>query len=400
MEVFVARHPVFDAQKEVHGYELGFRSGFDEYYQALDADKPDADLMAFVNFGELTDGKKGFVSFSRKLLEINFPVLFDSRSLVAGVSAELDCDEEIVARCGELRGLGYSLAINDFAAGYADSPLLNFANFAMVDFATASEASRQTVPSLLAGRNVQAVARNVETPEQYQEAVAAGYACFHGEFFTKPTVRPKREIAANKLTYLQLVREVNSPSLSYDEISTLVERDVAMTYKLLRFMNSAWFGLRFEIRSVKHALVLLGPKEIRRWISLVAVRSTGDDKPQELLLRSLTRAKAAEQIGVLADMEKESSELFLMGMFSVIDALTDSPMEDILEKLPLKDGIKKALTGGAGAYRSVYDAVLAYEKGDWTAFSESAAALRLDEAQVPEIFRSSLKWASQALKEI
>jgi EAL and modified HD-GYP domain-containing signal transduction protein len=400
MEVFVARHPVFDAQKEVHGYELGFRCGFDEYYQALNADKPDVDLMAFVNFGELTDGKKGFVSFPRRLLEINFPVLFDNRSLVAGVAAELDCDEGIVARCKELRGLGYPLAIDGFVPGYADSPLLELAEFAKVDFAKASPESRQAIPSLLAGKNVQAVARNVQTPEQYQEAVAAGYACFHGDFFTKPTVRPNREIAANKLTYLQLVREVNSPSLSYEEISALVERDVAMTYKLLRFMNSAWFGLRFEIRSVKHALVLLGPKEIRRWISLVAVRSTGDDKPQELLLRSLTRAKAAEQIGMLTDMGKESSELFLMGMFSVIDALTDSPMEEVLDKLPLQEGIKKALTGGTGVYRSVYDAVLAYEKGDWPALSEAAAAIRLDEAQVPAIFRNSLKWASQALKEV
>jgi EAL and modified HD-GYP domain-containing signal transduction protein len=241
---------------------------------------------------------------------------------------------------------------------------------------------------------------NVETIAEFNEAISAGYSFFHGEFFSKPQVDPNKEIAANKLTYMQLIREVNSPALSYPEIAALVEQDVSMTYKLLKFMNSAWFGLKFEIRSVRHALVLLGPKEIKRWVSLVAVRNAGDDKPDELLLRSLTRAKAAEQVGALVEMKKEASELFLMGMFSVIDALTDKPMEDVLAELPLKEDIKDALLGGEGTYRNVFDVILSYEQGDWELFSSSAAALQIDEGAVPEIFRTSLKWASHALQEV
>ncbi|MCD6304182.1 MAG: HDOD domain-containing protein [Planctomycetes bacterium] len=400
MEVFVARHPVFDSNKEVYGYELEFRRGFDAYYEALESEKESVDLMAFVNFSELTDGKKGFVSFSRGLLLINFPVLFDHRAMIATIPGDMKVDEEILARCAELKQLGYTLAVNDFTEHLLGSPFLEYATYVGVDFATVSPEVRRELCERLAGWNVQAIARNLATYEEFDEAVRSGYKHFHGEFFSKPLARPNKKIAANKLTYLQLVKEVNAPSLSYDDIANLIERDVAMTYRLLRFMNSAWFGLRFEVRSVKHALVLLGPKEIRRWATMVAVRNTGDDKPEELLLRSLTRAKAAEQIAELANMPKEAPEMFLMGMFSVIDALTDKPMEEILEKLPLKDQIKQALVGGTGVYRNVYDTVVAYEQGDWDLFSTSAAALGIEEAGIPKIFRSSMKWAGEALREM
>jgi len=400
MEVFVARHPVFDAQKEVYGYELDFRSGFDSYYEALESDTSSLDLMAFVNFAELTDGKKGFISFPRNLLLMDFPVLFGSESMITCVPAEVDDDEEILSRCRSLKEFGYPVAIDDFTIAHLEGPLLELADMVRIDFAATTPEQREAIRQQLAAGPVQAVARNVETADEFDQAARWGYSYFHGEFFTKPVVRVDEEISANKLTYLQLLREVNNPALSYDEIAALVEQDVALTYKLLRFMNSAWFGLKFEVSSVKHALVLLGPKEIRRWVSLVAVRSTGDDKPLELLVRSLARAKAAEQIGLAVQMEKEASELFLMGMFSLMDALADKPMKEVLEKLPLKEDIKAALLGGTGAYRNVHQAVVSYEQGQWDRFAAAAEALKLDEQQVPELMRKSTVWARQALQEI
>ena len=399
MEVFVAKHPIFDGKKEVYGYELSFRSGFDTYYQALEDDKSSVDLMAFVNFGELTDGKKGFVNFSRDLVLIEFPILFPGDSTIAGIPIASD-DGPLLDRCRDLTAYGYTLAVNNFDPQLLDHPLMEMARIAAVDFTTTPADRREGIRKQLGEREIEALARNVETGEEFDEALSWGYDYFHGEFFSKPAVRTDKEIAANKLTYLQLLREVNGAALSYDEIAALVEQDVALTYKLLRFMNSAWFGLKFEVNSVRHALVLLGPKEIKRWVSLVAVRSTGDDKPEELLVRSLTRAKASEQIAMLADMEKTASEMFLMGMFSVMDALTDKPMEEILEKLPLKEDIKLALLGGEGTFRTVFDTVVSYEQGDWETFSTSAAALKLAEDKIPEVFRISSKWATEALQEM
>lgn len=398
MEVFVARHPIFDGAKQVFGYELEFRSGFEAYYGAL-AERDTVDLMAFVNFGELTAGKMGFINFPRDLLAIHFPILFSRDSMIAGISAQTEPDKEILSRCGELTDLGYTLAIYDFGPDQLDSPFLDLVKMVEVDFAATPAEKRSTICRQVCDRGIQAIARNLETLEEYDEAVRSGYSYFEGEFFTKPVAKPGKRIAANKLTYMQLIRKVNSPALEYQEVASLIERDVSMTYKLLKFMNSAWFGLRFEVRSVQHALVLLGPKEIRRWVSLVAVRSAGEDKPDELILRSLTRAKAAEQVGQLVGKKKEASELFLMGMFSVIDALTDTPMERALNELPLKEEVKAALLGTDGDYRAIYDVVVSYERGDWDLFSRTAEKLGIEEQVIPELFREALKWASQAFRE-
>jgi len=400
MEVFVARHPIFDEHKDVYGYELGFRSGFVTYYEALEKDKSAVDLMAFVNFGELTDGKKGFVKFPRNLLAMGFPVLFSSDAMTAGVPGTIDGDPQILAQCRELKSCGYTLAITDFRHEYLDSPLLEFADIAEIDFPETPAAQRPELCRQLSERGIRSLARQVETSEEFDQAVSWGYSYFHGPFFTKPVTRPDNEIAAGKLTYLRLLREVNSPALSYDEIADLVEQDVALTYKLLRFMNSAWFGLRFEVRSVKHALVLLGPKEIRRWVALAAVRSTGEDKPYELLVRSLTRAKAAEQIALLTDLKNKAPELFLMGMFSLIDALTDNPMSAVLAELPLKEAVKEILLEDSGPYKAIHDTLTSYEQGDWELFSTSVEGLGIDENALPPLFRASTKWANDALAEM
>ena len=400
MEVFVARQPIFDKDREVFGYELSFRSGFETYYQALQSDTSDVDLLAYVNFGEWTAGKKGFVSFPKELLLMELPILFPSDATVVVLPEPTDPVDETLQRCRELKDYDYTLAIEGPVARLLDNAYLDVADLAIVDFAKTSVEDRQGVYEQLQAKGKKALAQNVETAEEFSQAAAWGYAYFHGEFFARPVVRADQEIAANKLTYLQLLREVNGAALSYDEIAALVEQDVALTYKLLRFMNSAWFGLKFEVNSVRHALVLLGPKEIKRWVSLVAVRSTGEDKPQELLIRSLTRAKASEQIGMLVGMDNHASELFLMGMFSVMDALADKPMDEILQRLPLSEDIKSALLKGEGAYRDVYRAVLAYERGEWDELANAAGVLKLEETELPELYRSALKWAADALAEM
>jgi len=400
MEPYIAEHPVFGKGMEVVAYELDFRAGFREYCQGLETEGPAADPATFLDFAELTNGKRGVVRFPRDLLMVDFPVLFSKDMMVTGVSADLADDEQVLRRCRFLRDHGYVIAVLGLAPAHVDLPVMELAEYGAVDFSAAPGEHKQAVVSALARRGVQALATNLDTSEAFQEALSLGYTLFEGEFFARPIVRPGREIAPRKLTYLRLLREVNNPALSYDEIATLVEQDVALTYKLLKFMNSAWFGLQFKVSSVKHALVLLGPPEIRRWVSLVAVRSVAEDKPEELLVRSLTRAKGAEQIGWAAGMQREAPELFLMGMLSLMDALTDRPMEDVLAKLPLEEQIKTALLGGTGNYRDVFDAVVAYERGDWNALADLLGRFRIDDQEIPGLMRESLTWAREALHEI
>ena len=399
MEVFAARHPIFNELKEVYGYELEFRSDFDTYYDALGEDKTSADFAAFVNYAELTDGRRGFIRFSRDLLLIEFPGLFPRDSMVVEIVVDNPHDAELLAACRRMRDAGYVLALDGCRPAHLDNGLMDCVRMAKVYLAGTKPPERQSLARDLAARGVEAVAADVGSPGDFAEGLRWGYRYFQGDFFTRPEVREDRKIAPSKLAYLRVLNEVNKPGMSYDELTEAIKHDVNLTYKLLRFMNSPCFGLRYEIQSIKHALVMLGPEEIRRWFSLIVIRDSGGDKPRELLVRSLTRAKVAEQIAPAIGKSKLAPKLFLLGMFSVIDALTDSPMDVVLEELPIDKDVKAALLGKAGLPRTVFDAMLAYERGHWTPFSEHCRKIGLPEDKVPDFFRDALRWANQAIDE-
>ncbi|MFW6062403.1 MAG: EAL and HDOD domain-containing protein [Planctomycetota bacterium] len=401
MEVFAARHPIFDAQQEVYGYELQFRQGFDEYYDQLESDTAAVDFMAFVNFGELVDGKVGLVPFTRNLVMKGFPALLPQESMITGVSAADGGDGPFLTALEKLsRKYGYRLALTGATPQRLANGLVDLLDIVDVDFQQTDESQQQGVIERIRDAKAEALARNLTTAEEFEKALQLGYVYFQGDFFTKPVIKPGKKVSSEKINYVRLLNQVNSRDLSYDQIEEVIKQDVALTYKLLQFMNSAWFGLRYEIHSVKHALVMLGPQEIRRWVSVVAVRNVGDDKPRELLVRSLTRARVAERLGTVAKVPGEASDLFLLGMFSLIDALTDLPMEQVLEDLPLDEQVKAALLGTGGQFAAVFDVITSYESGAWDEFAYAARSLQLEENAVPALFREGVTWANQALAEL
>jgi len=204
-------------------------------------------------------------------------------------------------------------------------------------------------------------------------------------------------IVGCRFQHLQLLNQVNKPELAYDELEALIKRDVSMTYRLLRFINSAWYGLKTTVDSIRHALVLLGPAQVRVWASMIVLKDMGEEKPIELFRRCLIRARMAETLAPEIGRKAQASELFLMGMFSLADALTDIPMARVLEPLPLSQNIKLALLGGAGEYGIIHDLVRSYELGKWDDFSRDTAALEIDENMMPGVFCESRKWADEAL---
>ena len=398
MDVFVARLPVFEGDKVVLGYELVFRSDFQDYYKAAQAHKATVDLMAFVNFNELTDGKRGFVDFSKELLMMEFPLLFSAESMIASLPADMPVDDDVLERVKDLKTRGYTIALSNFTVESLQSPLASLASIVKLETSLLTSQEQKRICAMCKSLGVKVLARGIVLPEQLKVATGLGYDYFQGEFFSKPVVTPSREIGANQLICLRLLQEVNQAELSYDKVAAVIQQDVSMTYRLLKLINSAWAGLRYEVRSVRHALVLLGPIEIKRWASLLAVNQAGQDKPTELLRLSLTRAKFAEQLALLAGMKRQAPELFLVGMFSVLDALIDQPMGQILSEVALGENVKSALLGGTGEYKVVYETMLAYEHAQWPLFADLAATMGIAESAVPDLFRQSLTWANQAMQ--
>jgi len=398
--VFVARQPIFHRAKNVHGYELLFRSGRENRYDGTDGDACTLDVIAnsFATIGldELTAGQRGFINFTRNLLLQDVVNLLPPDQVTVEVLENINPDEEVIAACQRLKDAGYTLALDDFVLTDPNHPLLDLADIVKIDFMTTPRDEQKRVADFLNGRKIKALAEKVETDEEFRRAEADGYTYFQGYFFAKPSIYEGKDVSANKLARLKLLEQMNRPEISVDETEGIIKQDVALTYKLLRFINSAWFGLRHKISSIRHALVWLGPKEVRKWFALISLRDMGTDKPNELFLRAMTRAKMGEGVAPIAGMQEAAPELFLMGMFSFMDAVLDMPMSDVLTKLPLDDQIKTALLGGSCPYRWVHDLIAAYERGNWDALSGHAGQLKLDEDLVPPIFNESIKWANQA----
>ena len=398
--VFVARQPILDGEQKTYAYELLFRSGLENRCNFTDGDSATLDVIAntFLEIGldDLTAGKPCFINFTRKLLLQNVPQLLPPELVVVEILEDIEPDEDVLSACRGLRDAGYTLALDDFVLADRGSPFLDVAQIVKVDFMGTTPDQRRQIAADLESRGILALAEKVETGEEFTEAERDGYSYFQGYFFSRPVIHEGKALEGNNLTYLRLLQEVSRPELSYEELEATIKQDVALTYRLLRFINSAWFGLRNEIESIHHALVWLGPPEIRKWFSLVCLRNMATDKPGELMVEGITRAKMAESLAEDLDLEEQKSELFLMGMFSILDGLLDRPMSEILPDLPINPEIKSALLGQPCRFRQVLDTVIAFERGEWGTFSAHAATLELPEDAVQAVFIESAKWATNA----
>jgi EAL and modified HD-GYP domain-containing signal transduction protein len=313
--------------------------------------------------------------------------------MVVELLETVEPDEEVIAVCRKLKELGYLLALDDFVFDQTMRPLIDLADIIKVDFLSTDRDQRAALIAQINPRRVRFLAEKVETDEEAENARHLGYSLFQGYFYSRPKIIQGRDVPGYKLNYLQLLREAMQQDLSLDKMEQIVSRDVSLAYKLLRFINSAAFSFRSRVQSIHHALVLMGVREIRKWVSLVALTGLGKDKSEELVVGSLIRARFCELVASRVGLGHRSSDLFLMGMFSMIDAFLDRPMQEALATLPLDDDIKIALLGGKNRCRDVYELTLAYERGDWEGLSQHTTVLNLVEEEVPQLYLQSVELA-------
>ncbi|MBF0397781.1 MAG: HDOD domain-containing protein, partial [Desulfobacterales bacterium] len=287
---------------------------------------------------------------------------------------------------------GYILALDDFVFSERFTPLIEIADIIKIDFLLTKGEKRKEVIKQCKNPKVKFLAEKVETSEEYETAIQMGYSYFQGYFFSKPIIISGKDIPSNKLNYLRILKEVNNPNANFNNIEDSVKRDVSLSYKLLKYINSAFFNLPVKVTSIKHAIELLGLKEIKKWVSLAAMGSMSNDKPMELMNISLIRARFCEHIALKIGMQNRSSDFFMMGLLSVVDALIDKPMKEILTDLPIDSDIKDALLGKANKFREVFNLAVAYEKAQWEKAIGFSKMLNIDEANIPHMFFDSVEW--------
>jgi len=398
--IFIARQPIFDRKQKVYGYELLFRSSLENVFKHSELNQASAKVMTdstlILSMEVISGGKLAFINITRDILLNDYISLLSSGLTAAEIPETVEPDPEVVSACGRLKKAGYMIVLDDFvyAEQYAD--LMNLADIVKVDFLSTPAEERRQVLSRFTAPNVRFLAEKVETHEVFKQAVSLGYTYFQGDFFSKPVIISSRDVPGFKLNYLHMLQELQWPDVNFHRLEGIIKRDMALSFNLLRYINSAYFGLGEKVRSILHAIRLLGPRQFKQWASLLLMASMGSDKPDELVVRALIRGRFCESLAPMLGMKQRSQELFLLGMFSVIDAILGRPLNEILKDLPLSDEVKDALSGKPNRLRAVFDYALAYEKGDWDGLSARAAVLGLDESGIPAVYLSAVHWAKRS----
>ncbi|ORJ62853.1 hypothetical protein B5V00_01990 [Geothermobacter hydrogeniphilus] len=396
--VYIARQPIYNRRLQVEGYELLFRSGEENRADVHDRDRATSTVLrnAFmeIGLGHLVGEKPAFINFTRNLLldRESFPYPYEK--VVLELPAYLEPDAEVVAAVADLRRRGCRFALDNFGFSDPRVPLVDLVDYIKLNL---QELGLEKIPELmghLGGCEAKLLAHCVESQQEYVACRELGIDHFQGFFFCRPEIVKGRRLPASRLSTIRLLSQLQSPDVTIEELEKIIAQDVSLSYRLLRYLNSVQFGLVSKIDSIRHAVSYLGLDNLRVWASVILLARI-DEKPVELLKTSLVRGKMCELLGRESG-ESDHGMFFMVGLFSTLEALLDLPIGDILQDLPLAEGIKLALLGYAGSPGEALACVLAYERGEWDA---------VDDAPYPgdtvsQAYLRAIAWAEETIGEV
>lgn len=393
---FVARQPILAKDEKLYGYELLFRDGTDNYFSARDSDaasRSTLDTTLLMGLDVLCDGRLGFINCTREVLLKDYITLLSPAQAAIEILETVPVDDLVVAACQRLKASGYTLALDDFAVNDPREPLVPFADIIKVDIRATPMDQGAALIKRWGGPKRRILAEKVETREEFTAAKAAGFTYFQGYFFRQPELLQAREIPANRLNYLRLLQAISKAEPDSREIEDIIKGEASLCYRLLRYLNSPIFGFSTEIRSVRHALAILGQREVCRWIRLAATLVAGQDKPSDLVLSALVRGRFCELMA--SGIHHTGSDLFLVGLLSLMDVILDVPMGLVLEGISVDQETKAVLLGKPSKLSGLYDLVVAQEKADWEKVTNLCVQLNLDENAVAQHRWDAMQWARQ-----
>lgn len=393
---FVARQPILTADEKVFGYELLFRDGVENYFRESDADSASRhtlDTSLQIGLETLCDGRRGFVNCTREVLLKDYMTLLPSPLAVVEVLESVPPDDLVIAAIQRLKQAGYLIALDDFVVDDPRMVLTEMADIIKVDLRLTPLPKAAAMVKKHGQRRSRLLAEKVETREEFVAAKAAGFVYFQGYFFRHPEVLHAKEIPANRLNCLRLLKTVSEPEVNVRDLEAIIKQEASVCYRLLRYLNSAAFAIQNEVHSIRHALTLLGEREVRRWVRLVATLTAGENRSSELLVSAMVRARFCELLS--PKVPHGDSDLFLMGLLSLIDAIMEIPMTQVLENIPVDHDTKAVLLGEDGKLRPLYDLMIARETGNWDGMTNHARKLGLTDKEVSLAYWNAMQWARQ-----
>lgn len=387
---FVGRQPIYRGGAELFAYELLFRRDELQETAAESTDQATADVMlAMMDIGlnRVIGNHPAFVNLTRNFLLTEHCQSLPADRIVLEILETVEPDEEIIRAVRTLRGKGFTIALDDFTYAEEFAPLLQLAHIVKVDVRahTREELVRQV--QLLKPYNVKLLAEKVESHEEYEFCRSIGFDYFQGFFFCKPQMLSEDKLPLSRVTTLRLLAKLQDPNISLSGIEQNLVLDVTLSYKLLSYANSAFMGLARKIDSIRHAVSMVGTERVRTWAGLMMFASV-DNKPKELMVSAALRGKMCAELARASGHTGED-KYTTVGLFSMLDALLDRPLHQILELIPLSEDVASALEKRTGPMGEALGCAEAYERGDW----DNARFGQLSETSIRDAYLEAVDWS-------
>lgn len=397
-DIFIGRQPIFDPQLKIAGYELLFRASGTVAYDGTDGDAATSTVIhhALMEIGldDIIGDNPAFINFTKDLLINGAAQLLPADRVVLEILETVEIDDELIVGVKKLVDAGYQIALDDFVYAEEWLPLIELAHIIKFDVMEMSFEEIKEHVKRFSGMNIKFLAEKVETQEEFNLFKQEGFDYFQGYFFAKPTVLSQKALSSDSISLLQLVAQVQKPDIEPEELEKLISQDVSLSYKLFRCVNSAAFGLKSKMTSVKQAVVYLGLQRLKNWVCLLAI-SGNSDKPAELINIGLVRAKMCELIADETGLEGKDA-FFVVGLFSILDAILDQPLATILEKMPMDESINQALLENTGEMGQALLCSINFEKCNWDGISFP----NLSDEMLGKIYEQAMVWSRQSLSEL
>jgi len=400
MYFYAARQPILDLNKKLYAYELLFRDSINNVFPDIDGDEATSKMVEASKFNmgiaDFTANKPAFINFTLETLSQGYPEMLSPDELVVEILETIKPGKRLLALCKNLYEKGYTLALDDYEHQSVWKHFYPYVKIIKIDWQKSStEEIKEIIEAVADQPHIKLLAEKVETYEEYNQAVELGCVLFQGFFFAKPEMMKTKTLTPSQMAMAELLYETSKPELDLTGITSVFERDVSLSYKLLRYANSAMFKRRNEISTIKQALVTLGSIELKRFMGLMFASNVNPDKPSELINSAMARAKFCELAANNIKNNVDSSKAFLTGLLSLIDAILDEDIESILAKLPLAQEIKNSLLTREGDIAQLIQLVEFIEHAQWDESAVTMDKLGLTKNLVIKDYNDAIAWADE-----
>lgn len=403
MFAYVARQAIYDRDKHVYAYELLFRDGVSNCFPDINPDEATSNMIAnshlSIGVEDITSNKYAFINFHQDTLLYRFPSTLDAMNVVVEIVESVEVNNELIKACEHIRDLGYKIALDDYDFSPRWDAVIDFCNFIKIEVSILETCGVKEKIKLkeLQDSGITLLAEKVETLEEFEKYKAMGFSYFQGYFLAKPELVKHKSIDAALNSVIELVGISASSDFEIDKVNEVMERDVGLSFKLMRFINNPSFNKRNKIESLNHALRYMGSVELKKFIALLALANIKGEKPDDILVMCLIRSRFCAQMSIAAGVKENPPASFILGLFSLLDALLDQPMKSLMTKLPFDKELKDALCGDApGSQLSNFlEICRAFENAKWNKIDELAQIESFDKEELYVMYYSSMKWTNE-----